>query len=435
MTLTERIILMEDILDDIASTNSILQKQNIIEGIDEELKDDFECIVECLSGAHKFGYTYNPIDTKMFRRPESSTIREVIDFLLEPANSKDLSIRNISMHISETFPWSDFFGPIVNRTLKIGIGKSILPKDGLSAQLAKKYEGRIGYSYSGYYITEKLDGNRCIARWDGTKWCFTSRNGKEMHVNFDMGNLPKDFIYDGEILSPEQTAMSDAIYELVVNGQTSMASFTDGFSATSGLINRHDTNKRLVYNIFDIMVDTAPYWERRKVLDKLEFGGDTRLVRVLRQSNNFEELVTTLPNLLADITDMGGEGLMINLGDSFYEHTRSAGLLKMKKVQSIDMFVDDLQWGAGKYDGQVGALICSCKTDDRKFIQCNVGTGLSDDQRLEWAIHPERIVGKIVEVGYFSLSQTSADKGTNCYSLRFPRLKKVRTDKTETSEY
>lgn len=40
---------MEDILDDISSTNSIVYKQRIIEGISEDLKDDFECIVECLS--------------------------------------------------------------------------------------------------------------------------------------------------------------------------------------------------------------------------------------------------------------------------------------------------------------------------------------------------------------------------------------------------
>lgn len=434
MTLTERVVLMDDILDDIAASNSILYKQRIIEGIPEELKDDFECVVECLSGIHKFGYTYYPIDTQGDRRNENNSIRDVIEFLLEPAKQGNLTLRNISMHMSQTYPWADFFEPIVNRTRKIGIGRSILPSDGLSAQLAKKYEGKLGFSKTGYYVTEKLDGNRCIARWDGIKWVFTSRNGKEMHVNFDMSNLPKDFIYDGEILSPEQAAMSDAIYNYVKERQICMK-FDDQFSTTSGLINRHDKNKKLVYNIFDIMVDGASYWERREALERLDFSKDTKLVRVLHKSSSMEALENALPILLADVTDIGGEGIMINLGDRPYIHKRTDGLLKMKKVQTIDMKVIDLEWGSGKYDGQIGALVCRCDTDDGKFIYCNVGTGLSDDQRLSWAIHPEQIMDKIVEVGYFSLSQNATDKGSNVYSLRFPRLKSVRTDKNETSEY
>ena len=434
MTLTERVVLMDDILDDIAASNSILYKQRIIEGIPEELKDDFECVVECLSGIHKFGYTYYPIDTQGFRCKDNTTIRQAIELLLEPAKKGDLTLRNISMHMSQTYPWAEFFEPIVNRTRKIGIGRSILPNDGLSAQLAKKYEGKLAYSKTGYFVTEKLDGNRCIARWDGIKWVFTSRNGKEMHVNFDMSNLPKDFIYDGEILSPEQAAMSDAIYNYINERQICMK-FDDQFSATSGLINRHDKNKKLVYNIFDIMVDGASYWERREALERLEFGKDTKLVRVLHKSSTAEGLEDVLPILLADVTDIGGEGIMINLGDRPYVHKRTDGLLKMKKVQTIDMKVVDLEWGSGKYDGQVGALVCQCHTDDGKMIYCNVGTGLSDDQRLGWAIHPELIMNKIVEVGYFSLSQNAIDKGSNVYSLRFPRLKSVRTDKNETSEY
>lgn len=54
-----------------------------------------------------------------------------------------------------------------------------------------------------------------------------------------------------------------------------------------------------------------------------------------------------------------------------------------------------------------------------------------------WARDIRRIIGKTIEVSYFSLSQTKEDRelGNNVYSLRFPRLKRVRDDKTETSEY
>ena len=59
--------------------------------------------------------------------------------------------------------------------------------------------------------------------------------------------------------------------------------------------------------------------------------------------------------------------------------------------------------------------------------------GLSDEQRELWAMDPSLIVGKIIEVGYFSMSQNANLNGTKYYSLRFPRLKQVRYDKEVTS--
>ena len=433
-TLSERVYLLEEVIDDLMRTNSLIEKRNIIDDIHPELKDDFECIVECLSGVHKFGYTYYPIESYGDKRNEDNTIRDVINFLLEPAKKGDLSTPNIRGHIQATYDWAYFFEPIVNRTLKIGIGKSILPKDGLSAMLAKKYEGKVAWSKNGYYITEKLDGNRCIARYDGTRWVFTSRNGKEMHVNFDMGNLPKEYIYDGEIMSPEQVAMSDDIYNCISKSIRAGKSYEDMFSLTSGMINRHSTDKKLVYNIFDIMVDMVPYAERREVLETLEFSGDTRLVKILGHCPDMRELEAVSSYMLAAVTDIGGEGIMINLGDRPYQHKRTDGLLKMKKVQTMDMKVVDYEFGTGKYEGQIGALLCEAITDG-KVIRCNVGTGLSDVQRLDWALRPEDILGKIVEIGYFSLSQSSDARGSRFYSLRFPRLVGVRNDKSETSVY
>ena len=174
--------------------------------------------------------------------------------------------------------------------------------------------------------------------------------------------------------------------------------------------------------------------DRREVLEQLKFSKDTKLVKLLAYADSESELRSIVPNMLADVTDLGGEGLMVNLGDRTYTHKRTDSLLKVKKVQTIDMRVDDIKWGTGKYEGQVGALICSCKTSDGKIIMCDVGSGLSDEQRLSWAIRPSEILGKIVEVGYFSLSQDKSLLNSNAYSLRFPRLKDIRYDKSETSE-
>ena len=436
MTLNDRIKELAATFWDLQETNSLNMKRAIVDQIPPELQEDFEFIVECLAGKHVFGYRFETID-KVFTdgdiRNENNTVKDVLEFLLEPNDTKDLSFYNICKHVSQVRHYWDFFAAIVDRTLKLGIGKSLLPADGLSVMLAKKYEGKIRDDRRGYFITEKLDGNRCVAHYDGIKWVFTSRNGKPMHVNFDMSGLPKEYVYDGEILSPEQTKLSNAIHDSVIKNYD-LEKAQVSFNKTSGLINRHDTRKELVYNIFDIMYDGVEYIERRKFLDSLSpTSNQVRVLPCLAYLANRSTLDFVAGNLMNKVVQAGGEGIMINCGDVKYQHKRTDGLLKFKPVYTMDMVVTDVEYGSGKYEGQVGALVCEAVFNGKK-IKCNVGTGLSDDQRFRWALNPARIMNAIVEIGYFDISQSSADFGTNNYSLRFPRLVRVRDDKNEVSE-
>jgi DNA ligase-1 len=440
MTLTERCTYLNDVFDMLQATNSPIMKRHIIANIRPELEEDFEYIIEVLAGKYVYGYSYWQSDVILngVEKINQWSIKEVLQWLQSPKQMGDLSINNVTLYVRSTSPWGWFLEPIVNRTLRLGIGKSILPRDGLAPMLAKKYEGSVKMDRAGYVITEKLDGNRCIASYEDNHWVFRSRNGKLMHVNFDMGDLPKEYVYDGEVMSRSQTMASVKLHEQILAGnKSSNPMYSNEFSSTSGLINRHTLNKDLVYNIFDVMIDCAIYVDRRTVLSELlelDRGDDVRILPALDYCT-FDQLNMTSSNLLHAVTSMGGEGIMINLCSGIYNHKRTDQLLKLKKVQTIDMRVDDFDWGNGKYEGMIGALKASCKTEDGKIISCDIGSGLSDEQRLEWALDFNKIKGKIVEVAYFSLSQTAKDKGTNLYSLRFPRLKSIRKDKVETSEY
>ena len=418
MTLTERFNCWKQLVERLQSTNSIVEKRIILNDAPDEMSDDIQYIFEVLAGQHKFGFTYSIVEHNDPLPDEfnKKTIKEYMS-VLDKCNLLNDWSTGMIVAVTQYCRWfANLVAPIANRTLKLGIGKSVLPKDGLGAMLGKSYEGQ---RLSGMlYVTEKLDGNRCIARWDGTKWQFTSRNGKPMKVNFVLNGLPKEYIYDGEVMTSEAL----------------------GFNNTSGLINsKYGDKSSLVYNIFDIMCDDVYYEDRRDVLDVIESSckhlqRDWKVIPVLAYWNEttFNERVA---GLLDEVVSLGGEGLMINTARGLYQHKRTNDLLKFKKVQTMDMRVTGITDGTGKYEGMVGALECAAKFDDGTYVTCQVGSGMTDDDRFLWSVRPDLIIGKVVEVAYFSKSQNRDTSGSTYYSLRFPRLKKVRNDKTEVSKY
>lgn len=433
MTLGQRFKAFDKIIDGLQSTNSRLEKERIISTVPDELKDDWQYILEILAGKHKLGYTYDEYCTP--HRPQDSlaeiTIRQYIDPLFEPMRSNNFTQLNCYRAMQACGYATAFISSIVNRHLRLGIGSSQLPKDGLAPMLAKKFED-IKLKDDLYYITEKLDGNRCIARYDGSRWLFTSRSGKPLKVDIDMGDLPTDVVYDGELLSPQQT--NDSINAArAISLQTIVPKYGGQFNSTSGLINSKQKNKKLIYNIFDVMTDDS-YRKRRSFLSGL-YHLNTSEVRILPVVGIFTllELDAAVLKLLSAYTDAGGEGLILNAASAKYQHKRTADLIKVKNAYTIDMLVIDWEYGNGKYDGMLGALHCTAITEDGKHIEAKVGSGISDFQRQLWADDPSEIVGKIVEVAYFSMSQSSGTYGTKLYSLRFPRLKRVRYDKEITS--
>jgi DNA ligase 1 len=381
--------------------------------------DDLTYALEILNGEHKLGYTV------FIRDPEGvldykGSLR---DFLKPFYQLKDHSDSEISRVESQFKGYGYFIMPLLNRTFRLGIGKSQLKTKFNAPQLAKKFEYGMKcprQSVTGYYITEKLDGNRCLASFNKDKqgWEFTSRSGKSLNVQFDMSTYSTDLVFDGEILSKEQIANP---------GQRN-------FNTLSGIINSDNGDKsQLVYCIFDF-ISNSPYVTRRALLNLMKETENVIILPVLAQYTTWEELNEKISEQLNYIVDLHGEGVMINIGDAPYEQKRTSSLLKLKQVQTMDMKVIDITEGTGKNEGCVGALVCEAR-EGKNLYTCQVGSGLNDYQRMNWADNPNNIIGKIVEVAYFSTSQDKLSDGTNVYSLRFPRLKGIRKDKDTTSVY
>lgn len=433
--LQQRVIYFSNLFDNLQSTNSRIEKEYYLSGMPENYKEDWIYILEVLDGRRPFGYKY--YYSGYSHSKDFNTIKEVLEYLHIPMIRHDLSETYIDFFVSRTMDCYYFIEPIVNRTLKLGIGRSLLPKTNKSPMLAKKLDDvTITQDKDGYYVTEKLDGNRCIAEYVDDHWEFTSRNGKPMKVNFNMSGLDTDYVYDGEVLSKEQTISSYERTKAIWAEQINQYIVDNGFNSTSGLINSKSSNKDLIYNIFDVIID-EPYYVRRGILEEQKknvsiIESQVRILPFLYSTNNRDELMDFVNKNLEYVTTMHGEGLMINLGSATYENKRTSSLIKVKKTYTMDMKVTGFEYGTGKYEFSIGSIHCEAEQNGCK-IECDVGSGLSDAQRNRWAMCPNDIVDKIVEVSYFSLSQDKSVLGSKNYSLRFPRLKRVRDDKEETS--
>ena len=424
MNLVERCNKIAELFDELTSTSSRVEKQLLVRQFKDENKnlvDDLDFCFEVLAGKHKLGYTYSePKFENKAAGVLDLTIKEFYkDMLMNcPASLEGIELaKNLTPSACSGFIWM-----LANRLFKLGYSnKDNMIKD-YSPMLAKKYQDTFKSQY--YYIQEKLDGNRCIAYKDfegDGRWHFMSRSGKELKVTFDMSWADKHFtdrgyempIFDGEIMTLEHAGSRD-------------------FNRTSGAINGKYTDKSgLHYFIYDVVNPNLEYKWRKEILDAIEdTGEDCQILPVIDKifvnadhNDNYD-----LDKILDYITDKGGEGVMLRDPDGFYLcGKRSDGLLKYKKTQTMDLRIIDWNWGTpgGKYENAIGSFYC--ESDDRK-IRVNVA-GLPDSIHFD---DPARYMGRIMEVAYFDLS---AGKDNDYMSLRFPRLKRFRDDKNETSIY
>ena len=105
-------------------------------------------------------------------------------------------------------------------------------------------------------------------------------------------------------------------------------------------------------------------------------------------------------------------------------------ILKVKKMQSADLKCIAVEEGTGQNVGRLGAAIVQLPIGD-KIYEVSVGSGFTFEDREYFWNNREEIVGKIIEVQYFEITQNQQGG----YSLRFPVFKAVRNDKTEVSMF
>lgn len=209
-----------------------------------------------------------------------------------------------------------------------------------------------------YYVSEKLDGIR--GYWDGT--ILFSRQGYAIVApDWFTENLGKEPL-DGEIWLGRET-----------------------FEALSGLIARSDVEDPLwhqvTYQIFDLPANKAPFTERIEVMK--QHINELSILNPHLKMVHQQKIPTleALEQLLRDVIDNGGEGLMLHHEAALYRpYIRHDALLKVKEVDDGCAIVRGYTQGKGKYLDMVGALEVETVIDGeiRRF---RVGSGLTDEMR------------------------------------------------------
>ena len=326
-----------------------------------------------------------------------------------------------------TDQWNNWYRRILIKDLRCGVSEKTVNNvvgkkfkqyavPVFSCQLAHGSEGHENKMSGKKYIEVKLDGVRVITIVYPTGGVDQfSRNGKELvnfpHIKDQIGSIASQFtepmVLDGEVMS---------------------SSFQDLMKQVHRKSNVQSNDA--VLHLFDILP-----------LSSFEKGGwnETQEKRSEQVYKWHKDNKDALPNVavvgheLVDLdTDVGQlrykeinaqavaggyEGIMIKDPNGPYECKRTASWLKLKPFIEVSLSVVATEEGTGKHEGRLGAFVCE-GVDDGKDIRVNVGSGLTDEQRVIYWENADSIIGDIVEVRADAITQNQ--DGT--YSLRFPRF-------------
>lgn len=238
----------------------------------------------------------------------------------------------------------------------------------LALSLAGQYHD--GIELQDYLISEKLDGVR--AYWNGERLLARSGNVIQAPLWF-IDQLP-DIGLDGELWLGRER-----------------------FDELSGIIRRTEPNdaewRDIRFMIFDLPHSTSKFDQRLEEMQKLVMENNVHWLQFVPQFgvNNEADLFDTLAN----VVDVGGEGLMLRRAASYYHNQRNDDLLKLKPRYDAEATVITHLPGKGRLQGMMGSLL----VETPEGVRFRLGTGFSDKERR----HPPAL-GSLVTYQYSGLT-------------------------------
>ena len=333
--------------------------------------------------------------------------------------ARDAIIQDMEMATNEQ--WNDWYRRILIKDLRCGTGaklinkvvKDTIPLFGcMLAHDGAKHPKKIAGTC---YVEYKYDGVRVIAIVQNGSATLHSRNGKLLenfpHIEEALSKPEfEGLVFDGEVMSEDfQTLMRQVHRKEGAQTEDSYLAVFD--MLTIDEFNAGGTNINAI--------------DRRDRIENLQglFNHRIQLVEATLINLDLDEGQVKFQEMNKLALDEGYEGLMIKPAHEGYKCKRSHAWLKIKPFIEVTLEVTGFEEGTGKNAGMLGALIVE-GTDDGKFFQLNVGSGLTDDMRKDvWAVK-DAVVGQLVEIR--ADAATQSQDADDVWSLRFPRFKTFR---------
>ena len=340
-------------------------------------------------------------------------------------------------------------------------------------------------------VEDKYDGIRAQAHVAGGEVKLFSRTRDEITESFPelpgaLAGLPHDVILDGEIvaweypkdLSKARQVVDEARSEVSEQKAMEMGKARP-FSALQQRLGRKKVSDKMLRDIpvaflaFDVLyangelVMDRPLRERAKILDELlaakrvihhagtetgskprqgkfAFGEQSEIAptSVIRAPVFRARSADELEELFAAAQARGNEGLMIkDLDSSYTPGKRGKSWLKMKReLATLDVVVTAVEYGHGKRVGVLSDYTFAVWDGDRLVNIGKAYSGLTDveiadmtqwfldhtveDQGFRRVVEPKIML----EVAFNNMMRS--DRHESGYALRFPRIVRLRPDKS-----
>ena len=419
-----------EIINDLRGTTKSTEKTAILkENKDNELLQ--KVLFYTLDSFKKYKISEKTFETYGCLQSSYSDIFTLLDVLSANNINDNLKNEAVGFVNSADEKLQDLFKCMLIKDLRIGIAekginkvfKDLIPT--FSCMLSEsifKNNNMQRVQGKEFIITQKLDGNRILAIKQNDKVEFYTRQGKPLEglveLEEDFKSFPNNMVLDGEILLENKNNLnSDEL-----------------FRETMKECRKKGTKHGLYFNAFDLVtlegfgkgIDTTPCAQRKENLHNLiETNNFTHIVEVpiLYKGRDLDKIDEYLQLAISK----GQEGCMVNLCEAPYEGKRVKTQLKVKAMNEIDLRVVGVFEGEGEFKGTLGGVKIVL-THEGKQYDVAIGSGFSKKEREIFWDDSSLIIGKIIRVQYFEISQNQCGG----YSLRFPVFKGI-CDKNEES--
>ena len=339
-------------------------------------------------------------------------------------------------------------------------------------------------------VEDKYDGIRAQAHVAHGEVKFFSRTRDEITESFPelpgaLAGLPQDAILDGEIVAweyPPQLENTKAIVDTPASDASEAKASELGharpFSVLQKRLGRKKVSEKMLWEIpvaflvFDVLyaggdlVIDRPLRQRARILDdllaakrtqqgitgplggagqrKLIFGDAEEIAAagIIRAPVFRAASADEMEELFAAAQDRGNEGLMIKDLDSAYAPgKRGKSWLKMKReLATLDVVVTAVEYGHGKRIGVLSDYTFAVWDGDKLANIGKAYSGLTDAEIAEmtqWFLSHtiedqgfRRVVEPkiVLEVAFNNMTQS--ERHESGYALRFPRIVRLRPDKS-----